>query len=80
MQAAVSGETGKMVALRRLPGADYKIETFLADIQDVMMTESKMPDAFINAEGNNVTDAYKDWVRPLLGRPLPKLMDLRSEI
>ena len=80
VQAAVSGETGKMVALRRLPGADYKIETFLADIQDVMMTESKMPDAFINAEGNNVTDAYKDWVRPLLGRPLPKLMDLRSEI
>ena len=45
-----------------------------------MMTESKMPDAFINAEGNNVTEAYKDWVRPLLGRPLPKLMDLRSEI
>lgn len=80
VQAAVSGETGKMVALRRLPSTDYKTETFLADIQDVMMTESKMPDAFINAEGNNVTDAYKDWVRPLLGRPLPKLMDLRSEI
>ena len=80
VQAAVSGETGKMVALRRLPGADYKAETFLADIQDVMMTESKMPDAFINAEGNNVTEAYKDWVRPLLGKPLPKLMDLRSEI
>ena len=80
VQAAVSGETGKMVALRRLPGADYKTETFLADIQDVMMTESKMPDAFINAEGNNVTKAYKDWVRPLLGKPLPKLMDLRGEI
>ena len=80
VQAAVSGETGKMVALRRLPGADYKTETFLADIQDVMMTESKMPDAFINAEGNNVTEAYKDWVRPLLGKPLPKLMDLRGEI
>ena len=80
VQAAVSGETGKMVALRRLPGTDYKTETFLADIQDVMMTERKMPDAFINAEGNNVTEAYKDWVRPLLGRPLPKLMDLRSEI
>lgn len=80
VQAVVSGETGKMVALRRLPGADYKTETFLADIQDVMMTESKMPDAFINAEGNNVTEAYKDWVRPLLGKPLPKLMDLRGEI
>ena len=80
VQAAVSGETGKMVALRRLPGEEYQTETFLADIQNVMMTESKMPDAFINAEGNNVTEAYKNWVRPLLGKPLPKLMDLRSEI
>ncbi len=80
VQAAVSGETGKMVALRRLPGEEYKTETFLADIQDVMMTESKMPDEFINAEGNNVTEAYKNWVRPLLGKPLPKLMDLRGEI
>lgn len=80
VQAAVSGETGKMVALRRLPGEEYQTETFLADIQDVMMTESKMPDEFINAEGNNVTEAYKNWVRPLLGKPLPKLMDLRSEI
>ena len=80
VDAAVSGETGKMVALRRLPGEEYRTETFLADIQDVMMTESKMPEEFINAEGNNVTDAYRNWVRPLLGSPLPKLMDLRSDI
>ena len=35
-----------------------------------------MPDEFINAEGNGVTEAYKDWVRPLLGDPLygPKKM------
>jgi len=43
-----------------------------------MMTEAKMPDAFINEAGNGVTEAFKDWVRPLLGKPLPKLMDLRK--
>ena len=77
VKAAVAGETAKMVAIRRLSNAPYASETFLADIEQVMMTESKMPDEFINAEGNGVTEAYKEWVRPLLGEPLPKLMNLR---
>ncbi len=77
VKAAVAGETAKMVAIRRLSNEPYASETFLADIEQVMMTESKMPDEFINAEGNGVTEAYKDWVRPLLGEPLPKLMNLR---
>ena len=67
-----------MVAIRRLSDDPYKSETFLVDIKEVMMTERKMPDEFINAEGNGVTAAYKDWVRPLLGDPLPKLMNLRQ--
>ena len=77
VDAAVAGESGKMVALRRVPGENYRCETFLADIQQVMMTERKLPDEFINAEGNGVTEAFKQWCRPLLGSPLPKLMDLR---
>lgn len=77
VDAAVAGESGKMVALRRMPGEKYRCETFLADIQQVMMTERKLPDEFINAEGNGVTEAFKQWCRPLLGSPLPKLMDLR---
>ena len=77
VDAAVAGESGKMVALRRVPGENYRSHTFLADIQQVMMTERKLPDEFINAEGNGVTEAFKQWCRPLLGSPLPKLMDLR---
>jgi len=79
VRAAVAGESGKMVALRRLPGDEYRCETFLADIEQVMMTERKMPDSFINAEGNGITEEFKAWCRPLLGGPLPKLMDLRDE-
>ena len=79
MDAVTSNQSGKMVALRRVPGPGYRCETFLADIQEVMMTERKMPDGFINARGNGVTEAFKEWCRPLLGAPLPKLMDLRSD-
>ena len=77
VDAVTAGESGKMVALRRIPGDTYRSETFLVDIQQVMMTERKLPDEFINAEGNGITEAFKEWCRPLLGSPLPKLMDLR---
>ena len=80
LRAAVSGETAKMVALRRISEEPYRSETFLADIAEVMMTERKMPDSFINAEGNGVTEAFKAWCRPLIGAPLPRLMDLRKEV
>lgn len=78
MDAATSGESGKMVALRRVPGPRYRCETFLADISQVMMTERKLPEEFINQRGNGVTEEFKTWCRPLLGSPLPKLMDLRG--
>ena len=77
VDAVTAGESGEMVALRRIPGDTYRCETFLADIQQVMMTERKLPEEFINAEGNGITEAFKEWCRPLLGSPLPKLMDLR---
>ena len=77
VDAVTAGESGKMVALRRIPGDTYRCETFLVDIQQVMMTVRKLPEEFINAEGNGITEAFKEWCRPLLGSPLPKLMDLR---
>lgn len=75
--AVTSGESGKMVALRRVEGNAYRCETFLADIAQFMMTERKLPAHFINAEGNGITEAFRQWCRPLLGGPLPRLMDLR---
>lgn len=80
VRAAVRGETAKMVAMKRKASAVYECEFFMADIQDVMMTERKMPDEFINEQGNGVTEAFKEWCRPLLGEPLPKLMNLRGEM
>ena len=78
VDAVTAGESGKMVALRRLPGPCYRCEPFLADIAQVMMTERRMPETFINARGNGITEEFKDWCRPLLGGPLPRLMDLRG--
>ncbi len=53
------------VAMRRV--GDYAIEYFLAKLSDVARESTHMRDEFINAEGNYVTEAFINYVRPLVG-------------
>ena len=77
-KAAAEGETGKMVAFKRVSTRPYRVEPHLVDVAEVMLHEKILPDEFINAVGNGVTDAYLEWCRPLLGDPLPELLSLRD--
>ena len=79
-RAVLEGETGKMVAFKRDEGADYKVTPILVPIEQVMLEEKKLPDAFINAAGNDVTDAFVRWVAPLIGEPLPRMVSFRNDI
>jgi ATP-dependent phosphofructokinase / diphosphate-dependent phosphofructokinase len=78
-RAALEGESGKMVAFRRVSSEPYAVEPFLADIREVMMRERKLPANFLNEEGNGASEDYLAWCRPLLGAPLPRIADLRGE-
>lgn len=73
-KAVLEGESGKMVAFRRVSTDPYQMEPFLVDIDEVMMHERTMPDEFINEAGNGVTEAFCDWCRPLIGRTLPDMI------
>lgn len=75
-QAVLEGDTGKMVAFKRLSSSPYVMEPFLVDIQQVMLEERTLPEAYINAQGNGVTDAFLDWCRPLIGPGLPEMVSL----
>ncbi len=70
----LKGTTGKMVAFKRISTEPYKVEPFLVDIDEVMMYERTMPDEFINEKGNGVTEAFKEWARPLLGEEIRKMV------
>lgn len=74
VRGVTQGETGKMVALRRVEGPTYQIETFLVPLEEVMLVENKMPDHFINAAKNGVTPAFIEWCRPLIGSDLPEMI------
>lgn len=72
VRAAVEGKNGVMVGFRRLPGAEYRTETILIPIEEVMLHERTMPKEFIADNGHDVTQAFIDWCRPLLGEPVRK--------
>lgn len=77
-RAALEGESGKMVAFKRVSENPYKMETFLVDIDEVMMHERKMPDEYINSEGNGVTQEFIEWCRPLIGEALPEMVSFNQ--
>ncbi len=59
------------VAMRRLPGNQYKIETFLTPLATVARETKHLDPAYID-NGNNITQAFIDYARPLVG-DLPRL-------
>jgi len=79
VKAAVRGETGVMVGFERLPGKEYGVRPCLIPVERVMLEERTLPAEYINEAGNDVTDAFLDWCRPLLGGPLRPFADLRRQ-
>ncbi|PJC68904.1 MAG: 6-phosphofructokinase, partial [Zetaproteobacteria bacterium CG_4_8_14_3_um_filter_59_5] len=52
--------------------APYASEYFMTPLASVARETTAVADAYINAAGNDVTDAWLDYVRPLVG-DLPEI-------
>ncbi|CDH43259.1 6-phosphofructokinase [Candidatus Contendibacter odensensis] len=52
---------------------DYAVQYELANLADIAAKTRRLPDEFINADGNNVTNAFRNYLRPLLGDDMPCL-------
>jgi len=74
MKAAYEGNTGVMVGFERVLGEEYKIKTILIPISEVMLHERVMPDNFISERGNDVTNEFINWCKPLLGLDLKEFV------
>lgn len=67
VEAAVSGETDKMVAFERSGnGSEYECRTKLIDLTDVANVEKLVPREWINEAGNGVEQAFIDYLMPLI--------------
>lgn len=77
VKAAINGHTGVMVGFERSGDGIYEIQPILIPLEQVMLVEKTMPDEFINADGNGVTEAFKQWCRPLVG-VLPEFISFQK--
>ena len=76
VQFALWGGQDGSVAIRRT--GNYAVEYALLPLADVAGKTRVMEDVFINDAGNDVTPAFIDYLRPLLGAGLPETARLRS--
>ncbi len=80
LQAALNGESGVMVGFIREETEDgsYKIQLRMIPISEVMMYEKVLPKEYINERGNDVTEEFAKWCRPLIGPELRDFIDFQE--
>ncbi|MCP4713266.1 MAG: 6-phosphofructokinase [Planctomycetes bacterium] len=71
LQGAVQGITGQMVSLIRQNNPHYQCTTGFVDLRDVAHAEKKVARQFINEKANHITDALRDYVKPLVQGQAP---------
>jgi 6-phosphofructokinase len=76
VQFALWGSKDGSIAIRKT--GNYAVEYALLPLADVAGKTRVMEDVFINDAGNDVTPAFIDYLRPLLGAGLPETARLRS--
>jgi ATP-dependent phosphofructokinase / diphosphate-dependent phosphofructokinase len=61
-------ESSGSVAIRRVgDGAQYTADYFRTELENVAEKTKSVPDEYINAEGNGMTQAFIDYAMPLVG-------------
>lgn len=76
VQFAIVEKKEGSVTIQRV--GDYAVDYVLRPVQDIAAKTKHMPEEFINAEGNFVTQAFIDYCRPLLGSDLPQPARVRG--
>lgn len=72
VRASLSGEyKSGSIAIRRAPGSDYRISYDVVALSSVAKETRSMPDEFIAPSGNDVTQAFIDYARPIVGELPP---------
>ena len=66
VQAAVEGETDKMVTLIRGDGDHYTVETGLAPLSDISNGVKKLPREWINEDGVSMNFQFVRYAQPLI--------------
>jgi len=71
---ALSGHESGSITIQRTsgpgspsPSIPYAIDLHRVELTDVAAKTRHMPDDFIESDGRDVTEAFRDWLRPMVG-------------
>ncbi|GAB4545084.1 MAG: 6-phosphofructokinase [Anaerolineae bacterium] len=76
VKAAVSGQSGNMIALVRLSSSPYRFKTGTVPLSEVANRERPLPAEYIDGRTGEITAAFVEYARPLIGDPLPPYVRL----
>ena len=74
VKAAMDGETGKMVILKRVSSDPYICNTDLYDVHKVANIEKKVPLEWITEDGTYVSKEMVSYIKPLIQAELTPIM------
>jgi len=77
VQYAMWDNVDGSIVIRR-PVLNYSVTYGLVNLAEVAGKTRVMPDEFINEAGNGVTDAFRNYCRPLVGSGFPEAHRLRA--
>ncbi len=77
VRMAGEGESGKMVSIERVSGDPYKVRFAGVPLREVAVAAKPMPLEYYNEEGNFVSQAFIDYMKPLTGI-LPEFVQLEK--
>jgi len=77
VRTAVTKNIDGSIAIRRRRGRNYSVYFEPVPLRKVARDTREMPAKFINREGNDVTQAFIDYARPIVG-PLPRIGRLKG--
>ena len=66
VQAALAGETGKMISFKRIDGDTYKMEYTTEDVNRICNQEKTVPLDWITNNGSDIGQAFIDYALPLV--------------
>ena len=66
VERAADGESGEMVLFERISDKPYEVKLGAKKVCEIANAVRKVPDEYINAEGNHITEACADYILPLI--------------
>ena len=72
----IDGNRNGSLTIKRLNSEDYRITFELVDLEDVAAKTRVMPEAFVDPSGTDISAAFLDYLRPLIGSNLPDVTRL----